>query len=146
MSHFNEHTLELSIMELFQQEKYIYTCGEEIHKEAGEVLLRDDMRTYLRNRYREAGITSLEIESVLARLTANAGWSLYDNNAQTYRLMTEGFSLEREDAALSDLFIEPIDFNEEGRDNNLFRVVNQLEIKGTEKRIPDGIVYVNGCR
>ena len=66
MSHFNEHTLELSIMELFQQEDYIYTCGEEIHKEADEVLLRDDMRTYLRSRYREAGITPLEIESVLA--------------------------------------------------------------------------------
>lgn len=144
MSHFNEHTLELSIMELFQQEGYIYTSGEEIQKEADEVLLRDDMRTYLSNRYREVGITSLEIESILAKLTANSGLSLYDNNAQTYRLITEGFSLKREDAALPDLFIEPIDFSEEGKGNNLFRIVNQLEIKGTEKRIPDGIVYVNG--
>lgn len=144
MSHFNEHALELSIMELFQQEGYIYTSGEEIHKEADEVLLRDDMCKYLRNRYREVGITSLEIESVLAKLTANTGLSLYDNNAQTYRLMTEGFSLKREDAALPDLFVEPIDFSEEGKRNNLFRIVNQLEIKGMEKRIPDGIVYVNG--
>ncbi len=144
MSHFNEHALELSIMELFQQEGYLYTCGEEIQKEAGEVLLRDDMRRYLRNRYREAGITPLEVESVLARLAANTGLSLYDNNAQTYRLMTEGFSLKREDAALPDLFVEPIDFSEEGKRNNLFRIVNQLEIKGMEKRIPDGIVYVNG--
>ena len=144
MTHFNEHTLELSIMELFQQEGYIYTSGEEIHKEADEVLLRDDMRAYLRNRYQKAGITPLEIESVLARMTANTGLSLYDNNAQTYRLMTEGFSLKREDAALPDLFIEPIDFSEEGSGKNLFRIVNQLEIKGTEKRIPDGIVYVNG--
>ena len=31
MSHFNEHALELSIMELFQQESYIYTNGEKIH-------------------------------------------------------------------------------------------------------------------
>lgn len=144
MSHFNEHSLELSIMELFQQEGYIYTCGEEIQKEASEVLLRDDIRTYLSNRYREVGITSLEIESVLAKLTANTELSLYDNNAQTYRLITEGFSLKREDVALPDLFIEPIDFSEEGKENNLFRIVNQLEIKGMEKRIPDGIVYVNG--
>ena len=144
MSHFNEHSLELSIMELFQQEGYIYTCGEEIQKEASEVLLRDDIRTYLSNRYREVGITSLEIESVLAKLTSNSGLSLYDNNAQSYRLITEGFSLKREDTALPDLFIEPIDFSEEGKGNNLFRIVNQLEIKGTEKRIPDGIVYVNG--
>ena len=144
MSHFNEHSLELSIMELFQQEGYIYTCGEEIQKEASEVLLRDDIRTYLSNRYREVGITSLEIESVLAKLTSNSGLSLYDNNAQSYRLITEGFSLKREDTALPDLFIEPIDFSEEGKRNNLFRIVNQLEIKGMEKRIPDGIVYVNG--
>ena len=144
MSHFNEHALELSIMELFQQEGYIYTSGEEIHKEADEVLLRDDMCTYLSNRYREVGITSLEIESVLAKLTSNSGLSLYDNNAQSYRLITEGFSLKREDAALPDLFVEPIDFSEEGKRNNLFRIVNQLEIKGMEKRIPDGIVYVNG--
>lgn len=144
MSHFNEYALELSIMELFQQEGYLYTNGEEIHKEADEVLLRDDMCTYLSNHYREVGITSLEIESVWAKLTANTGLSLYDNNAQTYRLITEGFSLKREDTALPDLFIEPIDFSEEGKGNNLFRIVNQLEIKGTEKRIPDGIVYVNG--
>ena len=28
--------------------------------------------------------------------------------------------------------------------NNLFRIVNQLEIQGSERRIPDGIVYVDG--
>ena len=33
MPHFNEHALELSIMGLFHQEGYIYTNGEEIHKE-----------------------------------------------------------------------------------------------------------------
>ena len=44
MTTFNEHALELSIMELFQQEGYTYTSGEEIHKEVSDVLLRDDMR------------------------------------------------------------------------------------------------------
>ena len=29
-------------------------------------------------------------------------------------------------------------------DNNIYKFVNQLEIVGTEKRIPDGIIYVNG--
>ena len=49
MSHFNEHALELSIMELFQQEGYIYTNGEEVQKEVGDILLRDDIFLYLRN-------------------------------------------------------------------------------------------------
>ena len=73
MQHFNEHALELSIMELFQQEGYTYTSGEGIHKEVSDVLLRDDMRLYLRNRYKAESITPLEIERVLAKLTIPIG-------------------------------------------------------------------------
>ena len=29
-------------------------------------------------------------------------------------------------------------------DTNIYKFVNQLEIVGTEKHIPDGIVYING--
>jgi type I restriction enzyme R subunit len=28
--------------------------------------------------------------------------------------------------------------------HNIYKFVNQLEIVGTEKRIPDGIIYING--
>ena len=31
-----------------------------------------------------------------------------------------------------------------GKDHNIYKFVNQLEIVGTERRIPDGIIYVNG--
>ena len=142
MTRFNEHALEMAIMELFEQEGYIYTHGEQIHKELSDVLLRNDLRMYLRSRYAEEGITALEVENVIARLTADAGGSYYENNVHTYRLITEGFTIKREEATDGDLFIEPIDFATES--NNIFRIVNQLEIKGTEKRIPDGIVYING--
>lgn len=142
MSHFNEHALEMAIMELFEKVGYIYTNGEEIHKEISDVLFRNDLRLYLQNRYACEGITSIEVDRVIAKLTANASGSLYDNNTNTFRLITEGFTIKREDISKSDIFIEPIDFTTES--NNIFRVVNQLEIKGTEKRIPDGIVYING--
>lgn len=140
MTHFNEHALEMAIMELFQQEDYLYTNGEQVHKEVNDVLLRDDLRMYLRSRYED--MTTLEVESAIARLTARVGFSDYENNVATYRLITEGFSLKREDASQPDLFVEPIDFTTES--NNIFRIVNQLEIQGREKRIPDGIVYING--
>lgn len=140
MPHFNEHALEMAIMELFQQEDYLYTNGEQVHKEVNDVLLRDDLRMYLRSRYED--ITTLEVESAIARLTARVGFSDYENNVATYRLITEGFSLKREDASQPDLFVEPIDFTT--KSNNIFRIVNQLEIQGREKRIPDGIVYING--
>lgn len=78
MSYFNEHALEMSIMELFQQEGYIYTNGEEINKEASDVILREDLRAYLRSRYAKDGVTELEVESVIAKLTAANGFLLYD--------------------------------------------------------------------
>ena len=139
---FNEHALEMGIMELFEQQGYIYQSGETIHKELSDVLLRDDLKLYLMDRYSAEGITPLEIERVVAKLTADNGEPLYQQNAYTYRLMTEGFTIKREDASQPDLFVEVIDFKDV--DRNIFKVVNQLEIKGAEKRIPDGIVYLNG--
>ncbi len=64
MSTFNEHTLEMAIMELFEQQGYSYVNGETIHKEQTEVLLRDDLRMYLMDRYAHEGFMLLEIESV----------------------------------------------------------------------------------
>lgn len=61
MPHFNEHALEMAIMELFQNEGYIYMNGEEVHKEVSEVLLRDYIRMYLRSRYVMQGITDVEV-------------------------------------------------------------------------------------
>ena len=142
MTHFNEHALEMAIMELFEQEGYIYTDGEQVHKEQSDVLLRDDLAMYLRGRYADDDITPLDIETITAKLSADSGGSLYDNNVYTYRLITEGFAIHREDLTKPDLYVQPIDFD--NIDNNIFRIVNQLEIKGYERRIPDGIIYING--
>lgn len=43
MANFNEHSLEMSIMDLFQDEGYVYLNGEQIHRERSEVLLIDDL-------------------------------------------------------------------------------------------------------
>ena len=142
MSPFNEHALEMGIMELFKQQGYSYQSGETIHKELSDVLLRDDLKLYLMDRYANGGITPLEVERVMAKLTADNDAPLYQQKVHTYRLMTEGFTIKREDASQPDLFVEVIDFKDV--DKNIFKIVNQLEIKGAEKRIPDGIVYLNG--
>ena len=142
MQIFNEHTLEMAIMNLFEKQGYSHQNGETIHKELTEVLLRDDLRAYLLDRYADDDMTELEVERATAKLTADNGAPLYEQNMQAHRLIVEGFYVKREDASLPDLFVEPIDF--ERPERNIFKIVNQLEIKGTERRIPDGIVYVNG--
>ena len=48
---FNEHALEMSIMELFEDEGYEHLIGSDIHREKTEVLLTDDIKNYLYDKY-----------------------------------------------------------------------------------------------
>ena len=58
------------------------------------------------------------------------------------KLVSDGFLLKREDRSDKDLFIHLIDYSP--NDQNIYKMVNQLQIQGSEKRIPDGILYING--
>ena len=93
MVHFNEHALEMAIMELFEKQGYRYQNGDTVHKEQTEVLLRDDLWMYLMDRYRKEENTSLEVERVISKLTTDNGAPFYVQNVQTYRLMKEDFTL-----------------------------------------------------
>lgn len=139
----NEAQLELAVMELFQEEGYEYVFGDSIKREVTDVLLRDDLRTYLKNQYQADGITDGEIETIIFSLVSSSHDPLYEANKAVYTKIVEGFIFRREDATKKDLFIRLIDFD--NVDNNIFKVVNQFEIRGTqERRIPDAIVFVNG--
>ena len=142
MPNFNEHALEMSIMELFTNEEYIYLSGDKIHREKTDVLLVDDIKNYLLNRYSDQGITMSEIDIIIHMLRTVPG-SLYEANKTIMKMISDGFIFTREDRTQKDIFIEFINYDEP--EKNIFKVVNQVEIQGSEQlRIPDGIVYVNG--
>ena len=127
MPYFNEHALEMSIMELFKDEDYIYLSGDQIHRERTEVLLADDLRQYLYTRYAKDGITPSEVDSILLMLRSISG-TIYEANKAVYKMLCDGFIFNREDRTQKDLYIELIDFDTPG--NNIFKVVNQFEIEG----------------
>lgn len=143
MVNFNEHSLEMSIMELFKDEGYIYVRGDQIQREKTEVMLISDLRQYLYNRYGKDDITSNEVDSIILMLR-NIGGTIYEANKAVFKLISDGFIFNREDRTQKDLYIELIDFTTP--ENNIFKVVNQFEIEGinNQLRIPDGIVFVNG--
>lgn len=140
---FNEHSLEMSIMDLLQKEEYIFLSGNQIHRERSEVLLTEDLKQYLYARYAKDGITPSEVDSIILMLR-NISGTIYEANKAVYKLICNGFILNREDKTQKDLYIELIDFDIPK--NNIFKVVNQFEIVGinNQLRIPDGIVFING--
>ena len=166
---FTEAQLETAIIELLGQHQYPHVLGEAIAREPQEVLIKDDLRAFLAKQYEGDGITVGEIESIIKMLENFSASDLYESNKAIMKMVSDGFLLKREDRNLKDLYIQLIDYSEltdfrlpqEGEvptvdgvvteeqasydgGNNLFKIVNQLEIIGYEKRIPDGILYING--
>ena len=147
MAFFNEAQLEQSIIQLFLEQGYVYAPGATVggRTSDSDVLMRDEIRHYLRDRYEAEHITDNEIERIIRRLEQDGGGSLYDENKSMTQLLMDGFSFKRDDATLPNLYIYPISYDEKNFHHNRFHFVNQLEIQGIEKkRIPDGIVFVNG--
>lgn len=143
MSTFNEHSLEMAIMELFQDENYEYISGDMIQRKQTEVLLENDIKSYLKDKYASENLTENEIDGIILSLRSISG-SIYEANKSICKMLCDGFILNREDRSQKDLYINLIDF--ENIENNIFKIVNQFEIEGVNNqiRIPDAILFVNG--
>ena len=90
MPYFNESQLEQAIIDLLKEQEYEYIKGENIVRDLDEVVLRDDLAQYLRNRYKNDGITEQEVESAIRVITQKQGLSLYQENKHTLSLLMDG--------------------------------------------------------
>ena len=163
---FTEAKLEQAIIDLLDEKGYPHVRGETIDREPGEVLIKDDLRAFLASQYGDDNITTGEIDSIIRKLTTLPASDLYETNKAIMKMVSDGFLLKREDRSQKDLYIQLIDYSDltaqktpkEGEvptivaepeaayhaGRNIYKMVNQFEIVGYEKRIPDGILYING--
>ncbi len=164
---FTESKLEDAFTELLSQEGYPHCLGDTLTRQPDEVLIEDDFRNFLKKRYVNEGITDTEIKSILLEIKSLPSSDLYESNKRFMKMLSDGFILKREDHTQKDVYIQLIDYaglenqkqaNKEDlitivaapekeyriADKNIYRFVTQLEIQGSEKRIPDGILYING--
>ena len=142
MAKFTEEKLELAFIELLQEQDISYQYGKEINRNESEVLLKDDLKEYLSDRYKTDNITDSEITQIVRKLQSYPASDLYDTNKSIMKLVSDGFIFKREDAVAKDIHIQFINYEDVEKNN--FKIVNQLEIVGYERRIPDGILYING--
>ena len=139
---FNESNLEKSVINLFLSQNYEYIHGSLLHKELSEVILLEDFREYLLRNYSDQQLDNDEIATITNKILNIKKRPLYDANKEFLSYITEGFQLNRQDNNNKDLWINLVNFEDVTK--NSFKLVNQLEIKGNEKRIPDLVLYVNG--
>jgi type I restriction enzyme R subunit len=155
---FTEAQLEQAFIDLLKQEDMVHQVGNEIRKveyngllepptlyghiTSEKVLIESDIIAYLKSQYASENITDSEIQMIIREFEKLPASDLYDSNKSFMDKLSNGFLLKREDRAQKDIYIQLIDYSE--KDNNKYRIVNQLAIKGYETRIPDLILYING--
>ncbi|WP_114936222.1 type I restriction endonuclease subunit R [Mucilaginibacter endophyticus] len=139
---FTESRLEKAIIELLGQEDIPHLFGAAILRQPDEVLIKEDLIAFLLNKYDVEEITLSEIEGIIRELEKYPSSDLYESNKAIMKRISDGFLLKREDVNKKDFYIQLIDYS--ALDQNTYKLVTQLEITGYEKRIPDGIVYING--
>ncbi|AYN67470.1 type I restriction endonuclease subunit R [Euzebyella marina] len=164
MKKFTEARLEETFIELLDNEGYPHYLGNTIEREPEEVLIEEDLIAFLLERYKNEGLTLTEAKSIVLQLKTLPASDLYETNKKIMQWLSDGFILKREDRNQKDIWVSLIDYTglerqmqgdnldslsvaeprEKYGDNNIYKFVNQLEIVGTEKRIPDGIIYING--
>ena len=161
---FTEEKLEKAFTELLANEGFPHHLGSTIVRGAEEVIIEEDLINYLLSKYASKQLTLTEAKSIALQLKTLPASDLYESNKTILRWLSDGFILKREDRNQKDIHIELIDYNgleaqlaspdldfivaepkaQYPADCNIYKFVNQLEIVGSEKRIPDGIIYING--
>ena len=161
---FTEEKLEKAFIELLKNENFPHHLGNTLTRAVDEVLIEEDLINYLLAKYKSKQLSQTEAKSIVLQLKTLPASDLYESNKTIMRWLSDGFILKREDRSQKDIHIELIDYNgleaqlassdldnivaepkeEYPKDYNIYKFVNQLEIVGFEKRIPDGIIYING--
>ena len=139
---FTEAELEQAIIELFTAQGYTYVCGENIHRQYEDILLLDDLRSFLTDRYAAENLSDVEIQKIINKLNLINATPLYSGNREAFWLVNEGFDLVRDDISKVALHVDYIDFDHP--ENNIFKVVNQYSVQGERLRRPDLLVFING--
>ena len=141
---FTEAVLEQAIIDKLVAIDYNYVCGDNLHRELTDVIIEEDLATFLKVKYSPQGITSSEISSIIRNLRYASASPLYSSNRAMFTRMVEGETFVREDRTAKDFHLRLIDFDTDDN-KNIVKIVNQLTIKGPKAtRRPDAIVYING--
>ena len=139
---FTEAELEKAIIELCEQQGYNYVCGDNLHRKYEDILLIDDLCSYLTSQYKNDELSDIEMQKIINKLKLINATPLYQGNREAFRLVNEGFDLARDDISQVALHIEYINYNEPNK--NIFKIVNQYSVQGEHLRRPDVIIFING--
>jgi type I restriction enzyme, R subunit len=107
---FTEAQLEQAFIDLLGKEDIPYLPGNVIQRDPVEVLIKEDLKAFLNQKYIAEEITASEIEGIIRELEKFPASDLYESNKAIMKMLSDGFLLKREDRSKKDIFIQLLDF------------------------------------
>ena len=77
---FTEAQLENAIIQLLGKQGYPHVLGGELERGITDVLIEDDLRSYLTSQYADVDITANEVNGIIRQLALLSPSDLYDSN------------------------------------------------------------------
>ena len=142
---FSEAVLEQAIIDKFIAQDYEYVSGDNLHRELTDVIIEEDMRSFLAAKYASEHITPSEIDSIIRSLRYASSTPVYSANKVMFLRMVEGETFVREDRTAKDFHLTLIDFDADDN-KNIVKIVNQMMIKGPNLKVAVDVLELYGRR
>lgn len=143
MNNYNEHELEMTIIELLKEKGYTYIGSDDYwveDRKLNEFIIEDDLRDSLEKINK--GVSKSIFDEIVNKVKYLEALSFIDKNKMFHNYLIDGITVEDYNSASNPL-IKLIDFD--NSENNTFKVANQIKFnEGRETRIPDILIYING--
>ena len=91
MKKFTEAQLEAAIIELLGEQGFPYVAGSAFTRCNIDVLIKDDLREFLANKYQADNITASEIESIIKQIESLPASDLYESNKTFCKWLSDIF-------------------------------------------------------
>ena len=91
MKKFTEAQLEAAFSELIGNEGYPHYLGNTLNRAEDEVILADDLRAFLLNKYKTDNLTEQEANSIILKIKTLPASDLYESNKRFMRMLSDGF-------------------------------------------------------
>ncbi len=143
MNNYNEHELEMTIIELLKEKGYTYIDSDDYwveNRKLNEFIIEDDLRDSLEKINK--GVSRSIFDEIVNKVKYLEALAFIDKNKMFHNYLIDGITVEDYNSASNPL-IKLIDFD--NAENNIFKVANQIKFnEGRETRIPDILIYING--
>lgn len=108
---FYESEYEKAVVQMLQDEGWLYYHGEEVpNRRVDEALIEDDLRNFITAKYADKDLTTDEVDTIVARLRNSSGSTEYEALYNTVALYRDGFDFVYPDGRAASFHLDFLDF------------------------------------